>query len=34
VQGVRQALAHVGLLDPPGPVEPDPPTPLVVAAYT
>jgi glycosyltransferase involved in cell wall biosynthesis len=34
VQGVRLALAHVGLLDPPPPVEPDPPTPLAVAAYT
>jgi glycosyltransferase involved in cell wall biosynthesis len=34
VQGVRLALAHVGLLEPPGPVEPDPPTPLIVPAYT
>jgi glycosyltransferase involved in cell wall biosynthesis len=34
VQGVRQALAHVGLLEAPGPIAPDPPTPLVVAAYT
>jgi glycosyltransferase involved in cell wall biosynthesis len=34
VQGVRLALAHVGLLDPPPPVEPYPPTPLTVAAYT
>jgi glycosyltransferase involved in cell wall biosynthesis len=34
VQGVRLALAHVGLLDPPPPVEPNPPTPITVPAYT
>jgi glycosyltransferase involved in cell wall biosynthesis len=34
VQGVRLALAHVGLLEPPPPYEPDPPTPLAIAAYT
>ena len=34
VQGVRLALAHVGLLAPPGPVEPDPPTPIAAPAYT
>jgi glycosyltransferase involved in cell wall biosynthesis len=34
VQGVRLALAHVGLLSPPGPVDPDPPTPAAVSAYT
>jgi glycosyltransferase involved in cell wall biosynthesis len=34
VQGVRLALAHVGLLPPPPPVEPDPPTPQHRPAYT
>lgn len=34
VQGVRLAMAHVGLLDPPPPVEPDPPTPVQLSETT
>jgi glycosyltransferase involved in cell wall biosynthesis len=34
VQGVKLALAHVGLLPPPPPIEPQPPTPRSRPAYT